>query len=205
MARITDAISVHLAKPLSGVDAAELFGMRKRRFRRLRDAFAAHGAEAIIDRRRGRASGRRAAVDEIAWIANAFHTRYFDFAAKHLHAAVLGPKMADGRPFTRSSTWTKSVLQSPGLTSKARIRGARIGASVSAVPWPCMPAFQPFGGSPRDPRAFDALRSGASTHAWLPKGPELDLSVTMDAATSRISSIFLALREGTASRFRGLS
>src|SRR3954468_14154977 len=46
---------------------------------RLRDAYEAHGAEGIVDRRRGRASGRRAGVDEIAWVVEEFRTRYFDF------------------------------------------------------------------------------------------------------------------------------
>src|SRR5215213_6874519 len=79
MARGIDAIELHRKKKLSGVEAAELMGMSERHFRRLRDAYEAHGAEGIIDRRRGRASGRRAGVDEIAWVIEAFRTRYFDF------------------------------------------------------------------------------------------------------------------------------
>ena len=65
MARIIDAIGLHQARKLSCVAAAELLGMSERHFRRLRDAYEAHGAEGIVDRRRGRASGRRAGVDEI--------------------------------------------------------------------------------------------------------------------------------------------
>src|SRR4051812_40236586 len=68
MARIIDAIGLHQAKKLSCVEAAELLGMSERHFRRLRDAYEAHGAEGIVDRRRGRASGRRAPVDEVAWV-----------------------------------------------------------------------------------------------------------------------------------------
>jgi hypothetical protein len=166
------------------VDAAELLGMSERHFRRLRDAFAAHGAEWIIDRRRGRASGRRAPVDEIEWVLKEFRSRYFDFTAKHFHEAVLGAKMVDGRPFARSYTWTKSVLQSRGLTSKARIRGAHR-RKRQRRPLPGMLVFQ-----------------DGSTHAWLPKGPELDLIVTMDDATSRLLSIFLTGQEGTASSSR---
>ena len=58
MARIIDAIGLHQARKLSCVEAAELLGMSERHFRRLRDAYEAHGAEGIVDRRRGRASGR---------------------------------------------------------------------------------------------------------------------------------------------------
>jgi hypothetical protein len=51
--------------------------MSERHFRRLRDAFAAHGAERIIDRRRGRASGRRMPVEGIEGVLN-------EFAAVHI-------------------------------------------------------------------------------------------------------------------------
>jgi hypothetical protein len=161
--------------------------MSERHFRRLRDAFAAHGAEGIIDRRRGRASGRRVPVDGIEGVLNEFRSCYFDFTAKHFHAAVLGAKMVDGRLIARSSTWTKSVLQSRGLTSKSRIRGAHL-RKRQRRPLPGMLVF----------------RDG-STHAFLPNGPELDLIVTMDDATSRLLSIFLTGRDGTASSFRRLS
>src|SRR3954470_1305733 len=74
MARIIDAIGLHQARKLSCVEAAELLGMSERHFRRLRDAYEAHGAEGIVDRRRGRASGRRAPVDEVAWVVEEFRT-----------------------------------------------------------------------------------------------------------------------------------
>src|SRR4051794_31381381 len=124
MARIIDAIGLHQARKLSCVEAAELLGMSERHFRRLRDAYEAHGAEGIVDRRRGRASGRRAGVDEIAWVIEEFRTRSFDFTAKHFHEAIQGRAMADGTPFSRGYTWTKSVLQVRGLVSKAPKRSA---------------------------------------------------------------------------------
>ena len=124
MARIIDAIGLHQARRLSCVEAAELLGMSERHFRRLRDAYEERGAEGIVDRRRGRASGRRAPVDEVAWVVEAFRTRYFDFTAKHFHEAIRGRPMADGQPFGRSYTWTKSVLQMRGLVSKAPKRSA---------------------------------------------------------------------------------
>ena len=111
MARIIDAIGLHRTKRLSCVEAAELLGMSERHFRRLRDAYEERGAEGIVDRRRGRASGRRAGVDESAWVVEEFRTRSFDFTAKHFHEAIQGRAMADGTPFSRGYTWTKSVLQ----------------------------------------------------------------------------------------------
>jgi transposase len=186
MARITDAIGLHQARKLSCVEAAELLGMSERHFRRLRDAYEERGAEGIIDRRRGRASGRRAGVDEIAWVVEEFRTRYFDFTAKHFHEAIRGRPMADGEPFGRSYTWTKSVLQQRGLVTKAPTRSAHR-KKRARRPLPGMLMFQ-----------------DGSRHAWLPQGPPLDLVVTLDDATSAILSAVLVEEEGTASSFIGL-
>ena len=49
------------------------------------------------------------------------------------------------------------------------------------------------------------LFQDGSKHAWLGQGPDLDLIVTIDDATSAMTSIFLCEEEGTASSFRGLS
>ena len=69
--------------------------MSERHFRRLRDAYEADGAEGLVDRRRGRVSGRRADVDEIAWVIEEFGARYFDFTAKHFHEAIHGRAMSE--------------------------------------------------------------------------------------------------------------
>src|SRR3954451_19287503 len=186
MARIIDAIGLHQARKLSCVEAGALLGMSERHFRRLRDAYEAHGAEGIVDRRRGRMSGRRAGVHEIEWVIEAFRTRYFDFTAKHFHEAIDGRPMADGTPFSRSYTWTKSVLQLRGLVSKAPKRSAHR-KKRARRPLPGMLLFQ-----------------DGSKHAWLPQGPELDLVVTLDDATSAMLSAVLVEEEGTASSFIGL-
>ena len=186
MARIIDAIGLHRTSKLSCGEAAAMLGMSERHFRRLRDAFEAHGADGIVDKRRGRASGRRAPVDEIEWVVEEFRTRYFDFTAKHFHEALQGQPMADGRAFSRGYTWTKSVLQARGLTRKAPRRSAHRKKRVRC-PLPGMLVFQ-----------------DGSRHAWLAHGPELDLVVTMDDATSAILSAVLVEEEGTASSFLGL-
>jgi transposase InsO family protein len=187
MARVLDALRSHRAKRLSCVEAGELLGMSERHFRRLRDAYEEDGEAGLVDRRCGRRSGLRALEDEIAWTADTFQTRYFDFTIKHFHEQALGQAMSDGKPFTRSYSWTKSVLQLRGLTTKAPRRGVHR-RKRERRPLPGMMLFQ-----------------DGSKHAWLPSGPDLDLIVTMDDATSAILSIFLCEEEGTASSFRGLS
>ena len=117
MARIIDAIGLHQAKKLSCVEAAELLGMSERHFRRLRDAYEAHGAEGIVDRRRGRASGRRAGVDEI-------HGRLRSFA----------PATSISRPSTSTKRSTagpwRTERRSRAATPGPRARCSYVGSSA---------------------------------------------------------------------------
>ena len=187
MARVLDAIASHRAGRLSCVEAGELLGFSERHFRRLRDAYEDRGEEGLVDRRRGRLSPRRGGEDEAAWMSEMFRTRYFDFRIKHFHEQIWGRPMANGQPFRRSYSWTKTALQLRGLTTKAARRGVhRRKRERRALPG--MMLFQ-----------------DGSRHAWLGQGPELDLIVTMDDATSALTSIFLCEEEDTASSFRGLS
>ncbi len=68
---------------LSQLEAAEILGMSERTFRRWRDRYEAEGAEGLYDCRLGRASARRAGVDEVLEVLELFETRYWDFTAKH--------------------------------------------------------------------------------------------------------------------------
>lgn len=63
MARIVEAIGRVRDKRLSCVEAAALLGISERHFRRLRDSFEEGGAEAIVDRRRGRRASNKAPTD----------------------------------------------------------------------------------------------------------------------------------------------
>lgn len=154
--------------------------MSERHFRRLRDRYEVDGAEGIIDRRRGRASHRRAATDKIEWVIEQFSTRYFDFTVKHFHEDLRK------RGFDLSYTWTKTILQQRGLVRSAPKRSAHR-KKRARRPLPGMMLFQ-----------------DGSTHAWLEGRSPLDLIVTMDDATSEVYSAFLIEEEGTFSSFLGL-
>ncbi|MGI8840135.1 MAG: ISNCY family transposase [Caulobacteraceae bacterium] len=181
MARIVDAVVRYKGGELSCVKAAEFLGMSERHFRRLRDRYEAQGAEGIIDRRRGRASGRRAPVDQVEWVIEEFMTRYFDFTVKHFHEEIAK------RGFDFGYTWTKLVLQRAGLVRVARGRSAHRKKRV------------------RRPLSGMMLFQDGSTHEWLTGGAPLDLIVTLDDATSEIYSMFLVEQEGMASSFQGLA
>jgi transposase len=178
MARYIDGLERDRAGRLSCGEAAELLGMSDRHFRRLRDRYEAEGAGGLIDRRRGRVSGRRAPVDQIEFIIEQYRTRYWDFTVKHFHEALQAE-----HGFRRGYTWTKAVLQSRGLVRVAPKRSVH----RKKRPLPGMMLFQ-----------------DGSQHAWLAGQPELDLIVTLDDATSEIYSAFLVEEEGTASSFTGL-
>lgn len=180
MARIVEAIGRVRTGALSCVGAAALLGLSERHFRRLRDAYEEGGAEAIVDRRRGRPACNRAPAMVADWAVEEYRTRYFDFTPKHFHEELAK------RGFAYGYTWTKSVLYSRGVLKPALKRSAHRKKRVRR-PLPGMLLFQ-----------------DGSTHAWLAGQPPLDLVVTLDDATSEIVSIFLVEQEGTASSLQGL-
>ena len=115
MARYLDALERYRGGRLSCSEAAEVLGMSERHFRRLRDRYEAQGAEGLIDRRRGRVSGRRVAVDRIEWVLEQYRTRYFDFTVKHFHERL----RAEHR-FALGYSWTKRILQAAGWSGGRR-------------------------------------------------------------------------------------
>src|ERR1700694_1075498 len=148
----------HLGGRLSCIEAAELLGISERHFRRLRDPYEAEGAEGLIDRRRGRASGRRAPVDRIEFVVEQYRTRYWDFTVKHFHEAL-----QTEHGFSLGDTWTKTVVQSRGLVAIAPHRSAHRKKR------------------PRRPLPGMMLFQDGSTHEWLAGRAAHDLIVPLDS------------------------
>ena len=180
--RFEDVYGRYQGGRLSCESAAELLGVSVSSFWRWRRRYEADGAEGLYDRRLGRASGRRAPVDEVDWVVETFTTRYFDFTVKHFHEHL---KRDHG--FGRSYSWVKNTLQARGLVRRAPKRSAhRKKRARRALPG--MMLFQ-----------------DGSTHRWLSAlDRDLDLIATLDDATGVITSAFLVEEEGTLSSFRGL-
>ena len=169
------------AAELSGLEAAELLGIGERTFRRWRQRHEDDGEAGLLDRRLGKASGKRVPTDRSEAVEALYRDRYAGFTAKHFHEHLV----ADHR-FAWSYTWTKTFLQSTGLLERAARRGAHRRKR------------------PRRPMPGMMLHQDGSPHEWLKGQPELDLIVTLDDATSTIYSAFLVEEEGTASTFRAL-
>ena len=169
------------AAELSQLEAAELLGMSERTFRRWSDRFEEDGEAGLLDRRLGKASGKRVAVDRSEEVEALYRTRYQGFTAKHFHEHLV----KDHR-FAWGYSWTKTFLQARGLLVKAKRRGAHR-RKRERRPLPGM-----------------MLHQDGSRHVWLEGQPALDLIVTMDDATNAIYSAFLVEEEGTASTFQAL-
>jgi len=165
---------------LSQEEAAEILGISERTFRRWRGRFEAEGADGLYDRRLGKVSAKRAAVDEVMLVLELFDTRYWDFGVKHLHETLVA---AHG--LRRSYNWLRITLQAHGRVTPAPRRGAHRRKR------------------PRRPMVGMMLHQDGSRHEWV-AGEMWDLIVTMDDASSEIYSAFFVAEEGTMSTFLGL-
>ena len=128
------------AAEFSQLEAAELLGVGERTFRRWRQRFEDDGEAGLLDRRLGKASGKRVPLDKEAEVAAVYRTRYAGFTAKHFHEHLLRD-----HAFNWGYTWTKTFLQSKGLLERAKRRGAHR-RKRPRRPLPGMMLHQPFGG-----------------------------------------------------------
>jgi transposase len=181
MQKFRDVLSRWESKELSALEAGELLGCSERQFRRYRDRYDEEGVAGLIDRRLGRASAKRVPTEEVEWMRDQYRTRHQGWSVKHFHE-----HLAKQHGFRWGYTWTKTQLHTAGLVERAARRGAHRRKR------------------PRKPCEGMMLHQDASRFAWLADGPELDLIVTMDDATSTIYSAFLVEEEGTASTLRAL-
>lgn len=167
-------------RSLTQGQAAEILGVSERTFRRWRDREEADGAGGLYDRRLGKISGRRVAVDLVMKALELFDTRYFDFTSKHFWE-----KLVRDHGFKVSYNWTRLLLQARGRKQKATSKGAHRRKR------------------PRRALAGMMIHQDGSSHEWV-AGAVWDLIVTMDDATSEIYSAFFVEEEGTMSSFRGI-
>lgn len=181
--RFEGLLDRHERGELSQEEAAEMLGVSERTFRRWRDRLRDEGPVGLRDRRIGKPSSRRAAVEEIGRMLGLYQERYEGFTAKHFHEQLV--KRHD---YKLGYTVTRLALHGAGLTRPAPRRSAHRKKR------------------PRRPLVGMMLHQDASRFAWLPgDARQYDLVVTLDDATSAIYSAFLVEEEGTASSFRGIA
>jgi transposase len=166
---------------LNQEEAAELLGVSERTFRRWTRRYEEEGEAGLVDRRLGRASGKRVPADRAEEVERLYRERYQGFTVKHFHQHLV-----KDHGFGWGYTWTKLHLQWTGVVSKAPRKGAHR-RKRERRPLPGM-----------------MLHQDGSRHEWLEGQAPLDLIVTMDDATGAIYSAVLVEEEGTASTFRAL-
>jgi transposase len=165
---------------LNQAEAAEMLGVSERTFRRWTRAYEEEGEAGLLDRRLGKASGKRVPSDRAEEVERLYRERYQGFTVKHFHEHLVRD-----HGFGWGYTWLKLHLQWAGVVAKAPRKGAHR-RKRERRPLPGM-----------------MLHQDGSRHEWL-EGQALDLIVTLDDATGAIYSAFLVEEEGTASTFRAL-
>jgi transposase len=165
---------------LNQAEAAELLGVSERTFRRWTRRYEDEGEAGLVDRRLGKASGKRVPSDRAEVVERLYRERYPGFTVKHFHEHLI-----KDHGFGWGYTWTKLHLQWTGVVPKAPRKGAHR-RKRERRPLPGM-----------------MLHQDGSRHEWL-EGQALDLIVTLDDATGTIYSAFLVEEEDTASTFRAL-
>jgi hypothetical protein len=181
--RFEDAFERYKQHRLTAEEAGELLGLSGRHFRRQCARYSEDGVDGLRDRRLGKASPRRASETELDRMHRLYREEYADFTVKHFHE-----ELRKRHGYTLSYTVTRLSLQSAGLVKPATKRGKHRKKR------------------PRRPLPGMMLFQDGSTHRWIGAlDHDLDLIVTLDDATSRITSAFLTEEEGTMSSFTGLS
>ena len=104
---------------LNQAEATGLLGVSERTFRRRRDRYDEEGEAGLLDRRLGKASGKRVPSDRAEEVEALYSERYSGFTVKHFHEHLV-----KDRDFGWGYTWFKLHLQWKGLIAKAPRKGA---------------------------------------------------------------------------------
>ena len=180
--RFQDIYDKFNQKSLSCAEAAEILGISERTFLRKRRRFDDPDFQGAFDRRLGRISPHRAADAEVEAVTKLYEQRYQGFSVKHFHDFA-----KELHAIERSYSWTKNTLMRAQLVTKST-RGGKHRLR-----------------RPRQPMEGMMIHQDGSKHRWIPGVDRLyDLIVTLDDATSRITSAFLVEEEGTFSSMQGI-
>src|SRR5579859_1883555 len=181
MGRFSEILGDFEQDRLSCVEAARILGCSERHFLRLRGRYADEGLEGLRDRRVGRVSPRRASDEDVEEVSRLYRDRYKGFSVQHFYEFA---RRYHGLQW--SYNWTRLSLARAGVIAPSKR-----------------------GGPHRLRRPRRAMRGmmihqDASKHNWF-GDHTCDLVVTMDDATSEITSAFFCIEEGTNSSFKGLA
>lgn len=167
---------------LTTQEASELLGISVRTFLRKRERYEEEGFDGQFDRRFGKPSWRKGIDEEMQRICGLYKSRYRGFNVRHFYEFAVRE-----HGVRYSYTWVKNSLQKASLITKIKRKGPHR--------------------LKRERRPMEGMMThqDGSTHRWIEAlGYHIDLIVTMDDATSKITSAFFVEQEGTDSSFRGI-
>lgn len=180
--RFTDIYGQYEKNRLTCEEAAEILGISVSTFYRKRQIYEEEGTNCVFDKRVGKASSHRAADSEVEFITKLFEQRYRDFSVKHFYEFAKREHKV-----VRSYNWVKNKLIESRLVEKSN-RGGKHRLRRE-----------------RKPMVGMMIHQDGSKHRWIPAlDYSLDLIVTLDDASSKITSCFLVEEEGTFSSFQGI-
>ena len=180
--RFEEIYGLFQQKEVTTEEASKMLNVSIRTFLRKRDRHEEEGFDGLYDQRLGRKSFKKALDEEIQEVCLLYREKYRGFNVKHFHEFA---QRDHGLKY--GYTWTKKVLEDEGLVRKSKRGGDhRLRRE-------------------RRPMAGMMIHQDGSTHDWIPGlGHNVDLIITMDDATSQITSGFFVEQEGTHSSLRGI-
>src|SRR5437667_7982507 len=107
MMKVREVILRALAKRITWWQAAEILGISDRSMRRWRERYEKHGYDGLFDRRRGKPSPKRLAVEVVEEVLRLYQEKYFDFNVRHFHEKL----QAWGRGERNFGTWQGRLPQ----------------------------------------------------------------------------------------------
>jgi transposase len=148
-----------MAKSITWWQAAEILGISVRSMRRWRARYERHGYDGLVDRRKGRSSPKRVAVQDVERALGLYRQTYYDFNVRHFHE-----KLKEEHKIKLSYTWVRKALLGAGLIQPATRRQKHRKRR------------------PRRPLPGMMLHIDGSTHHWFQHGRCWDLIVIVDDA-----------------------
>ena len=179
--KLHDVLLKAMAKKITWWDAAEIIGVTDRTMRRWRERLEAEGYSGLVDRRKGKPSGRRIPLAQVEEVLRLYQEVYYDLNIRHFHE-----KLSEEHKIDLSYTWVQKALQGAGLVARGR-RRRKHRRRRERRPMPGM-----------------LLHIDGSKHQWLGDERWYDLIVILDDATSEIYYAQLVEEESTRTVMAGL-
>ncbi len=126
--KLQDVLLKAMAKKITWWDAAEIIGVSDRTMRRWRERIDKEGYSGLVDRRKGKPSGRRVALAVVEEVLGLYQQTCYDLNVRHFHE-----KLRTEHGIELSYTWVQQALQGSrvgGQEQEARQAPAAPGAAA---------------------------------------------------------------------------